>query len=1129
MSILAALHHVSDYHYDRPITLGPQVIRLRPAPHTRAHVQSYALKVEPEGHFINWQQDPFGNYLARVMFPEKTSSFKVTVDLVLEIRVFNPFDFFLEASAQTFPFAYDAALKEELAPYLEIKENDDVLMDYVRSVPDDETPTVDYLVAFNQKLNQDLGYTLRMEPGIQTSAQTLNLLQGSCRDMAWLACQILRHKGLATRFVSGYSIQLKADIESLDGPSGVSQDVTDLHAWYEVYLPGAGWIGLDPTSGMFTGEGHIPLCCAPNPTSAAPITGAHERAESTFAHEMGVTRIHESRRVTKPYSESEWQAIDALGEQVDEHLVAQDVRLTMGGEPTFVSLDDRLGDEWHFEALSDDKKKLGYDLFQRLSKRFATGALAQHAQGKWYPGEILPRWAMNMYWRHDGQPVWLDQALLADPEAKSHLKPAVAGEFLGKLADVLGVGADYVLPAYEDIPYLLWKEQRIPVEGEMLKADLFEATERKRLQAKLDENVGKPTGYVLPLAFSAKTDGWLSNAWKFRTDKMMLIPGDSPVGLRLPLGALPVVAPELTEEHFFPPRSPFAETGALQDSAKAVESYRSILTSPAPFTGRGDREAVGGGTFSEAAPSASTNSAPPPRRQKARKGGENGPNGLIRSAICAEIRHGKLFLFLPPLAYIEHYLDLIHAIEAVATSLKIPVVIEGYSPPRDHRVESMSVTPDPGVIEVNIQPARSWAELKNIITTVYEEATSARLIADKFMIDGKRIGTGGGNHIVMGASKPEDSPFLRRPDVLGSMITFWQNHPSLSYLFSGLYIGPTSQAPRIDEARHDTLYELEIALKNLPDGTDEKAPWLVDRLLRNLLVDLTGNTHRAEFCIDKLYSPDSDRGRLGLLEMRGYEMSPHPQMNLIQALLIRALVASFWKKPYKAPLVRWGTQLHDRFMLGHYVHEDLTEVLEFLRLNGFKFSPDWFIPFFDFRFPSVGQVQIGGVTLELKNALEPWPVMGEESSAGGTSRGVDSSVERMEILLKGAVSSQHVVTCNGLRLPLSPTRDGNVQVAGIRYKAWNPWSALHPNLPINTPLKFDVLDTRLERSLGGCKYHVMHPGGRNYDTLPLNENEAEGRRLSRFEAPTHTAGRIKVPPVVINPDYPHTLDLRWKP
>ena len=1096
MSILVAQHHVSDYRYDRPISLGPQVIRLRPAPHTKAHVQSYALKVEPAGHFINWQQDPFGNYLARVIFPEKTNYFRVEVDLVLEIKVFNPFDFFLEDSAGHYPFAYDAGLADELAPYLEIKENDAVLLDYVKSVPDAAPDggawgTVDFLVAFNQKLNGDLGYTLRMEPGIQTSAETLNKLQGSCRDMAWLACQILRHKGLATRFVSGYSIQLKADVESLDGPSGVAQDVTDLHAWYEVYLPGAGWIGLDPTSGMFTGEGHIPLCCAPNPTSAAPITGAHERAESTFSHEMTLERIYESRRVTKPYADSEWKAIDALGHKVDAALDKQDVRLTMGGEPTFVSLDDRLGEEWHFTALSDEKKRLGYDLFQRLSGKFANKPLAQHAQGKWYPGEILPRWAMNMFWRTDGKPVWLDPALLQGPEAKGAAPREIAGTFLENLTQALGIAPSMVIPAYEDIPYLLWKEQRIPLEGEMLKADVYEATERKRLQAQLDADVGKPTGYVLPLMMSAQTGGWLSNAWSFRAGRMMLLPGNSPVGLRLPLGNLPFVDPALVDAHIFPERSPFAPTDPLPDASANIEAHRAKLERAQPGAA------------------------------------EKLVNGLVRSAICAEVREGRLCLFLPPVSYAEHYFDLIDAIQAVAAKLKTPVVIEGYGPPRDHRIESMSVTPDPGVIEVNIQPAKTWDELKSIITTVYYEARLSRLVADKFMIDGKRVGTGGGNHIVMGASKPDDSPFLRRPDVLGSMITFWQNHPSLSYLFSGLYIGPTSQAPRIDEARHESLYELEIALKSIPGGEADVSPWLVDRLLRNLLVDLTGNTHRAEFCIDKLYSPDSDRGRLGLLEMRGFEMSPHPQMNLIQALLIRALVAVFWKRPYRAPLIRWGTQLHDRFMLGHFVRQDLSEVLEYLAAGGFKFSPDWFIPFFDFRFPSVGTVQIGGLQLELKNALEPWPVMGEEHAAGGTSRGVDSSVERMEVLLKGAVPSQHVVTCNGYRLPLTPTGEADVQVAGVRYKAWNPWSSLHPNLPINTPLVFDVLDTRLERSVGGCRYHVIHPGGRNYDTLPLNDNEAEGRRLSRFEAPTHTAGRIKIPSLVINPDYPHTLDLRW--
>jgi uncharacterized protein (DUF2126 family)/transglutaminase-like putative cysteine protease len=1098
MGIVTALHHVTHYTYDRPIALGMQTIRLRPAPHAKAQIQSYSLKILPENHFINWQQDPFGNYLARIVFPEKTTQFSVEVDVVSEIKVFNPFDFFLEDYAETFPFSYEVDLKEELTPYLEIKDNDPLLMGFVDSIDLSLKGTVDFLVGVNQAINSLLSYTIRMEPGVQTPKQTLDLKSGSCRDMAWLMCQALRHLGLATRFASGYLIQLAADVKSLDGPSGTEVDFTDLHAWCEVYLPGAGWIGLDPTSGLFTGEGHIPLCCTPSPSSAAPISGTLEFANSTLHHEMTIERIYESRRVTKPYSDFEWHRIDQLGHKVDKALDAQDVRLTMGGEPTFVSLDDRLGDEWHFTALSEAKTRLGFGLFKRLSEQFAKGALAQHAQGKWYPGEILPRWAMNAYWRLDQKPVWINQALLADPQAsKLSLNPKVAQDFLQHLCRALKLSDTLVIEAYEDIPYALWKEQRLPLEGEMLKADLYEATERKRLQDQLDRNLGQPTGYILPLLYSAKSDSWMSNLWSFRTEKMMLVPGNSPIGLRLPLAALPSVDPERVAEHIFPPRSPFAPTEPLKEATGLIEGFLRNLKTPKPK---------------------------PEQWQ--------GENGLVRSALCAEVREGKLFLFLPPLAFAEHYFELISAIEAVASHLQQPVIIEGYGPPKDHRIESLSLTPDPGVIEVNIQPARNWTELKAIITTVYDAATQGRLVADKFMIDGKRVGTGGGNHIVMGAQKPEDSPFLRRPDVLGSMITFWQHHPSLSYLFSGLYIGPTSQAPRIDEARHEALYELEIALKSIPDGpkygpeSGEVSPWLVDRLLRNLLVDLTGNTHRAEFCIDKLYSPDSDRGRLGLLEMRGFEMSPHPQMNLLQGLLIRALVASFWKKPYKAPLVRWGTELHDRFMLGHCVREDLHEVLAYLKTGGYAFNPDWFIPFFDFRFASLGSVQIGDLTLELRSALEPWPVMGEEPTGGGTSRGVDSSVERLEVILKGAVGDQHVVTCNGYRLPLLPTRQANIQVAGVRFKAWNPHSALHPNLPINTPLQFDVLDTRLERSIGGCRYHVVHPGGRNYDTLPLNENEAEGRRLSRFEAPTHTPGRIKTPSQSINPDYPRTLDLR---
>jgi uncharacterized protein (DUF2126 family)/transglutaminase-like putative cysteine protease len=1097
MTIHVAIRHKTTYRYDHPVVMEPHLFRLRPAVHSRTPIEAYSFKVTPAKHFINWQQDPFGNFVARVVFPEPVKELTVDVSVIADMTVINPFDFFVEEYAEHFPFHYDKALRQQLSAYLEVKENGPLLQQWLRKVDRSRQNTVDFLVALNQQLQQDIAYNIRMEPGVQTCEQTLDKAIGSCRDSAWLLVQILRQLGLAARFVSGYLAQLTPDQKSLDGPSGPEHDFTDLHAWTEVFVPGAGWIGLDPTSGLFAGEGHIPLACTPEPVSAAPVTGSYTgKAKVEFLFDNSVTRIHEDPRVTKPYSESMWQDIMELGSKIDTQLRDTDVRLTMGGEPTFVSIDDMDSAQWTVAADGKDKRERAEVLLRRLWQHFAPGGVLYYGQGKWYPGEQLPRWAWGCFWRSDGKPLWQDPALLANATAPSAFTAQHAKDFAQVLARQLGINPEFATAGYEDCFYYLYREAELPINIDPLSVDVKDPLERKRLTQLLKRGLDSITGYALPVQYDTLQSRWRSSRWEFRQGRMYLVPGDSPMGLRLPLHSLPWAPPGKREQQH--ERSLFESLPPLGDSyGEIARRYSQHFV----------QESVH------------------PEIQEQELAETDEPNEIVHTALCVEPRDGRLHVFLPPLTHLEHYLTLLAAIEATAKQTQLPVILEGYPPPADPRLLRLMVTPDPGVIEVNIHPALNWQHLVDNTNTLYAIARESRLGTEKFMIDGRHTGTGGGNHVTLGAAAPMDSPFLRRPDLLRSLINYWQHHPGLSYLFSGMFIGPTSQAPRVDEGRDENLYELAIAFAQMPQG-EVPQPWLVDRLFRNLLVDVTGNTHRAEFCIDKLYNPGSSSGRLGLVELRAFEMPPHARMSLVQMLLLRSFIAWFWQTPYNKPLVTWGTELHDRFMLPHYVRSDLRDVCCDLQRAGYDFELSWLDAFFEFRFPHYGDIQLQDLSLELRLALEPWHVLGEEVTAQGTARFVDSSVERLQVKLNGATDNRFVVTCNGRPVPLRNTGTQAEYVAGVRYRAWQPASALHPTIGIHSPLVFDIVDTWNHCSIGGCTYHVAHPGGRNYETFPVNAFEAEARRVARFWQNGYTPGKIQVPVEEVNPAYPYTLDLR---
>ena len=1066
MGTRVALRHRTQYRYDKAVTLGPQVIQLRPTPHCRTPILSYSLEIVPADHILTWQLDAHANYLARVLFSSKATEFVVDVNLIADLEPINPFAFFLEPGYENFPFHYSHELERDLAPYRAVRQATSAsptMQMFMRRVPRSSVSTIGFLVALNQFVRDEIGYRTRLEHGVQTPEETIGLGTGSCRDTAWLLVQVCRQLGIAARFVSGYLVQLvpEAGASAGDGPK---VDSADLHAWTEVFLPGAGWIGLDATSGLFAAEGHIPLVCTPDAAQAAPIGGTAERAAIDFSFSMSVRRLAEAPSLARPYSDEVWSAVRVVAHEIDRDLEANDVRLTMGGEPTFVGVDEVESAQWNLEALGPLKRTRGLALIRCLRERTAPGGLLHFGQGKWYPGEPLPRWAFHSISRIDGVPVWKDARWFADEDSTQAVQPDLAREFIQALSRRLEVEEQNILAAFEPA----YDGQPIPD--------------------------AQPTGYVLPLRrrqFEGRTY-WSSQHWFEGKQRITLSPGDSPIGYRIPVPEMPWVAPD--ELVYEMDEAPYEDRPRLPDGPASRPGLFSVPASTDPL------------------PALSSHA------ETARE--------LIRPSLCVQVREGRLQVFLPYVAVFADYLDLVAAVEETCEHLRTPIWIEGYTPPFDPRMRTFSLTPDPGVLEVNLPPTGNWDELERVNEVLAEEAAKNRLIAAKFAYDGTHLATGGGSHIVIGGATLADSPLLRRPALLRSMVAFWQNHPSLSYMFSGMYVGPTSQYPRVDEARVDALYELEVSFSQLRE--EDCAPWILDGLFRNLLVDVTGNTHRAEFCIDKMFPPEGAGLRLGLLELRAFEMAPHYRMGLAAMLLVRGLVCALWKQPFRGQLERWGTALHDRYMLPHFVKRDLGDVLLYLRQAGYGFEDEWFQAHYEFRFPRIGAITVDGAELELRQALEPWNVLAEETTSGGMGRSVDSSLERIQVKLSGIVTdSRYVVACNGRRVPLRSTETHGEMVAGIRYRARKLSAALHPTIPVHTPLTFELIDLWREAIVGRCVYHATPPDGSLYTARPDDAAEAKERREKRFVVAPAPYGALRVPPAEVNPSFPMTLDMRW--
>ena len=1075
--------HTSRYQYDGPTKFGPHTIRLRPADHAAARIESYRLVIETE-HRLHWQRDPHGNHIARVTFPRDVTpdALPITVELTVDISPKNPFDFFVDDRARTVPFTYPDGLHDELAPFL--REHPSYAMgplcdEFFATLPA-SGDIVDVLVECNRLVAARVNYVIRNEPGIWTPEQTLAEGRGSCRDSATLLIAALRQRGIAARFASGYLIQLADEGMIPDEPRGVSFDVVDLHAWVEAYVPGAGWIGLDATSGLLAGEGHIPLACTAVPSSAAPVDGTSDRAAIALQFATTITRLGFEPRVTAPIDEHTWQALLSSGDAADAALLAQGLYVTVGGEPTFNSRVEADLPEWCGEALGPSKWQRGLALAERLRAALAPGGVLVHRMGKHYPGESMPRWALDICARRDGVALWPERTLpmLATIAAAAQLAQAIT-HALG-IAGVQLTGH----AAFEDPWPLLRSEHALPPNADPRRYDLDDDETRRRLASELDRGLSTPVGYAVPLVRRADRAGWLTACWALRREQLFLLPGDGPMGVRLPLSSIagsalvPAWPAWIDEPGFDDPRR-------ADDAAAKAQKTASAKAAPLPMT-----------------------------------------TG-IRTALCVQPRGDTLWVFVPPVAGFDDFIALLDAIDRARVIAGIDCRIEGYPPPPSSNLARFAVTPDPGVLEVNLPPTDSCRASAALVDTVFEAALRTELHSEKYLLDGRVAGSGGGNHITIGGPTPASSPFFQRPDLLASLVSFAQQHPSLSYMFSGLFVGATSQAPRLDETRPSAVDDLALALPRV--FKQAPPPWMLDGIFRHLLVDPTGSTHRAEISIDKLCDPQTPFGRQGLVELRAFEMPPHPRMISAQVVLVRSLLAAFAKLPVTSPVKHWDGELHDRFLLPHWLWADFERVLAHLRQQGLALPAAAFRPFVDLRCPVVGQFGGEGVTIDVRNAIEPWAVLGEEAGAAGTVRYVDSSMERIELVAHGYDPARHIIAVGGHRdsdgvaVHMHAGAEPGTMVAGVKFRAWSPPHAMHPHFGVHHPLRLELIDRRAERGVAAAAYHVWHPEGRAFDAEPLTRTEAAARRAQRFthEGPSLWPARARA-----TPSTKFTLDLR---